>query len=73
MLYVALYPAYPGHSLDEGLLRGAPNRLPELLPRDARMSEVVRVVDFPLEGDGRTLWLNANCVRQDVLCYLQPR
>ncbi|HET7753007.1 MAG TPA: PEP/pyruvate-binding domain-containing protein [Anaeromyxobacteraceae bacterium] len=72
MLYVALYPAYPGHSLDEGLLRGAPNRLAELLPQDARMADVVRVVDFPLAGDDRTLWLNANCVRQDVLCYLQP-
>jgi hypothetical protein len=35
------------------------------------MAPVIRVVDFPLEGDGRTLWLNANCVRQDVLCYLQ--
>jgi hypothetical protein len=73
MLYVALYPAYPGYSLEDSLLRGAPNRLPELLPDDARMAEVVRIVDFPLEGDGRTLWLNANCVRQDVLCYLQPR
>ena len=73
MLYVALYPGYPGHALDEAMLRGAPNVLPTLLPNDARMAEVVRVVDFPLEGDGRTLWLNANCVRQDVLCYLQPR
>jgi hypothetical protein len=73
MLYVALYPAYPGHSLDEALLRRAPNRLPELLPQDARMGEVVRVVDFPLEGDDRTLWLNANCVGQDVVCYLEPR
>jgi hypothetical protein len=36
------------------------------------MAEVVRVVDFPLGCDNRTLWLNANCVRQDVLCYLEP-
>ena len=73
MLYVALYPAYPGYALDERRLRSEPNRLADLLPDDAKMAHVVRIVDFPLSGDGRTLWLNANCVRQDVLCYLQPR
>jgi pyruvate, water dikinase len=30
------------------------------------------VVDFPLPGDGRTLWLNASCVAQEVVCYLAP-
>jgi hypothetical protein len=70
MLYVALYPAYPGYALDEARLRAAPNALPALLPDDARMAEVVRIVDFPL--DGRDLWLNANCVRQEVLCYTRP-
>jgi pyruvate, water dikinase len=72
MLYVALYPGYPGHALDEARLRAAPNRLAELSPDDARMSEAIRVIDFPLPGDGRTLWLNASCVGQEVLCYLEP-
>jgi hypothetical protein len=31
----------------------------------------VRVVDFPLAGDGRMLWLNASCVGQEVLAYLR--
>jgi pyruvate, water dikinase len=73
MLYLALHPTYPGHGLDEARLRSAPNRLAQLVPDDARLAPVVRVVDFPLEGDGRTLWLNANCVEQKVVCYLQGR
>jgi hypothetical protein len=70
MLYVALYPAYPGYALDEARLRAAPNRLPALLPDDAPMARVVRVIDLPLEGDGRALWLHADCVRQSVVCHL---
>ena len=71
MLYVALYPTHPGHRLDEARLRAAPNQLPQLLPDDARLAHVVRVVDFPLPGDDRALWLHANCVRQEVMCYLR--
>jgi hypothetical protein len=71
MLYVALYPTHPGHRLDEALLRAAPNLLPKLLPDDARLAHVVRVVDFPLPGDDRALWLHADCVRQEVMCYLR--
>jgi hypothetical protein len=70
MLYVALYPTRPGHRLDEQRLRAAPNRLGELLPDDARLAQVVRVVDFPLPGDARRPWLNADCVKQEVVCYL---
>src|SRR5512138_1173710 len=70
LLYLALFPGRPGHALGEALLRGAPNRLPELLPDDARLAPVVRVVDFPLPGDPRALWLNADCVRQEALCYV---
>jgi hypothetical protein len=73
MLYVALYPTQPGHRLDEKRLRAAPSRLPELLPDDAALAGVVRVVDFPLPDDGRALWLNADCVRQAAICYLAPR
>jgi pyruvate, water dikinase len=70
MLYLAVYPDRPGHRLDHALLRGQENRLAALLPADARMATVVRVVDFPLPGGERSLWLNADCVRQEVLCYL---
>jgi pyruvate, water dikinase len=70
MLYLALYPGYTGHGLDLERLRAAPNALQELLPDDARLAPVIRVIDFPLPGDGRVLWLNANTVAQEVVCYL---
>lgn len=70
MLYVALYPAHPGHLLDEARLRALENRLAGLLPDDARMAEVVRVIDFP-SPDGRLLWLNCDCVRQEAVGYLE--
>jgi hypothetical protein len=70
MLYLAVYPGYEGHVVDEARLRAAPNRLAELVPDDARMADVVRVVDFPLAGDGRALWLTASCVDQVAVCHL---
>jgi len=70
MVYLALHPGRPGHRLNEALLRAAPNRLGELLPYDAGMAKVVRVVDFPLR-EGRRLWLTASGLRQEVLCWLQ--
>lgn len=73
MLYVAIYPGHPGHALDEARLRAAPNRLPELLPDDARLEGVVRVVDFDAGGDGPVFWINCDCVRQEAVGYLQPR
>ena len=72
MLYLAVYPDRPGYRLHEELLRSEPNRLAELLSEDARMAGIVRVIDFPLRGDGRSLWLTADCVRQEALCYLAP-
>ena len=71
MLYVALYPTRPGHRLDEDRLRQAPNRLAELLPDDARLATVLHVVDLPLP-DGGILWLNADCVKQEVVCWFRP-
>lgn len=72
MLYVAVYPGRPGYRLAEDLLRAAPNRLPQLLPADARLEGVIRVVDFPLRGDDRALWVDADCVRQEAVCHLVP-
>jgi pyruvate,water dikinase len=68
---VALYPGYPGHALAEDRLRAAPNRLAALVPDDARLADVIHVVDFT-EGNGGALWLNANCVTQEALCWVEP-
>jgi hypothetical protein len=71
MLYLALFPGYAGHALAEERLRGAPNRLAELVPDDAAMAGVVHVIDFPQAADGRSLWLHADCERQEVRVYLR--
>jgi pyruvate,water dikinase len=71
MLYLAFFFDYPGHAIDLERLRGAPDRLVELLPDDARMAGVVRVIDFPHARENRALWLHADCVRQEARCYLR--
>ena len=53
--YVPLYPDDTQGLLDELFLRRAKNLLPELLPEDEHLSEVVRVVDVRKERDGRIL------------------
>jgi hypothetical protein len=75
ILYFAIFPGSPGYALDEARLRAAENLLPALSPDDAAMARVVRVIDVEGRGapDGKTLWLNANCVDQEARCYLGPR
>lgn len=74
MLYVAIFPGSNGYALDEPRLRTAPNLLPELCPADASMAGVVRVIDVGIAGswEPRVLWLNANCVGQEVRCFFAP-
>lgn len=66
IFYVAL-PEHEGSRLDLGLLTRWPNRLPDLLPNDARLADVVRVVDLP---DAERLLLQADIVSQQVLCHV---
>ena len=72
MLYMAVHPGRGKDALNRRFLAKAENRLPKLLPDDAEWAEVVRVIDLPDPRDGRALYLNANCVRQRVVCYLAP-
>jgi hypothetical protein len=70
MLYLAVYPDKPGNSLNEAILLRQENRLEELLPEEGRWADTVRVVDVPGSGEKRTLYVNANCLEQKVICYL---
>jgi hypothetical protein len=69
MLYLALFPTRSGNSWNDELLQRLPSRLTELLPAAQRWSEVIRVIDFGRDG-ARPLWLNANALKQQVVCYL---
>ena len=52
MLYLALFPRREGNSWNRDFFEQSPNRLGELLPDEARWSEVVRVIDMPLAAQG---------------------
>ena len=66
IFYVAL-PERPDCRVDLAVLRQFPNRLADLLPEDARLADVVRVVDLP---PGQQPLLQADIVSQQVLCAL---
>ena len=72
MLYIALYPDRKGNSLNEGFFTEQTNRLAAVLPDDECWTEVVQVIDVPASPEGRSLYLNANCLTQKAVCYLAP-
>jgi hypothetical protein len=57
--------------LNRAFLEGAPSRLAELLPDAQRHFDTVRVIDLAELPDGRALKLNANTLKQKVVCYLE--
>ncbi len=63
IFYVALHPGERGCLLNTGMLNALPNRLPALLPDDARLAGVVRVIDVDPEFQ-----LMADIVSQRVIC-----
>jgi hypothetical protein len=69
VLYFAIFPNQSGNTLNTDFLESAPNRLPELLPDDAKWAECVRVIDLPAAEEGRPLILNANSMEQRMVCY----
>jgi hypothetical protein len=70
MLYMALFPGREENHLNTRFFEEAPSRLTEIVPDAARWSHVVRVLDARDLPDGRCLVLNANALRQRVVCYL---
>lgn len=70
MLYMALYPGRAGNSLNDDFFARHANRLADLLPDEARWSDVVRVIDAGAGRGGRLLYINANCLTQRAICYL---
>ena len=71
MLYMALFPDREGSCLNEATLLAQENLLPELDPEaTAQQIEAVRVIGADrLAGGGRHLVMNANTLKQRVVCY----
>lgn len=70
VLYLALVPGREENFLNVDLIERAPNRLPELLPKDASWARVVRVIDPAYMPGGQALRLYADALRQTALCYV---
>ncbi len=70
MLYCALFPKRRDNRLNTHLLEGAPNRLADLSPEDADWAHAVRVIDAAALPGG-PVTLNANNLKQHVVCYLE--
>jgi len=66
ILYFALFPDKEGNSLNEDYFAQAPNLLAELLPREAKWADALKVVDPTTR---RPVVLNANTLKQRVVCY----
>lgn len=53
--YLPLYPDEPGVRFHERFLREAPNLLASILPEDAHLAPVLRVIDLPAATGGKVL------------------
>ena len=73
ILYLALFPTRRDNCWSRDFFESqAANRLADLVPEAAEWAGAVRVIDFQSGANGGcSLWLNADTLRQQVLCYLQ--
>lgn len=72
ILYLAHFPGQEDNVLNEEFILGAPNGLGDLAPEASEeQARAVRIVDVD-RLDGRpSIKLNANTLKQQVLCYLE--
>ena len=70
ILYMALFPGKDDNLLNGDFFDRAPNRLTDLIPRASSYSHVVKVVNAADLGDGCKIRLNANTLKQRVVCYV---
>jgi len=68
IFYVALFPGNEGVVFNRELLELAPNSLAKLLPSHDKWDPVIKVID--LADLRQTLWLDADLVSNNLVCYL---
>ncbi len=70
IFYLALFPERADCVLNLAWLQAQPNQLAELIPSDAALSDVIRVVDVPPDEG---LLLQADILSQQILCHHTDR
>ncbi len=68
---LALYPNDPGVYYNWSFFQQPPNTLAELLPEDAGLADVVKVIDVPASYEGRLLEIVMDGERDEALAYLR--
>lgn len=68
--YLALYPDEPENVFRKSLLHGAQNMLPDLLPDQSHLADVLRVIDIERETKGRVLRVLMNANLQEAVGLL---
>ena len=68
---LALFPDDPGVTYNWDFFNSAQNLLLDLLPDDADLSDVIRVIDVPAEADGRHLEIVLDGEHDEGLGYLR--
>jgi pyruvate,water dikinase len=68
--YLPLYPDEQRVVFDEDFLRGAPNALATLLPEEAALGGVLRVIDVGAARDGRVLRVLMNAREDEAMALL---
>jgi len=71
MLYLALFPDQEGNTLNERFFEYSTNVFSQVLPSELKWSHAIKVVDVNKQKNNKELKLNANTLKQEVLCYLE--
>ncbi len=70
ILYVAMISGQEDNYINKNFLENTPNVLDRYISNADRWSHVVRVLDTTELGQNKQLWINANNMKQKVVCYL---
>ena len=70
VLYVAMISGQEDNFINKDFLENQPNILDQFVTNADRWAHVVRVLDTANFPGGKQLWINANNMKQKVVCYL---
>ena len=69
ILYMALFPGKEGHILNEALIRQAPNKLEQLIPRAKQFFDSVHVIDTKDIAAKETVTMYINTINQEGIIF----
>ena len=71
ILYIAMFPKQKHNYLSKEFFENSPNKLPLLLPDASKWSGAIKVIDASDLGDGKRIKMNANTLKQRLVCYFE--